>query len=85
MVDSFSSQGLDVQLKILQALPSLLQNYSDELRGELLKAILQLCSSLHSVKNPAVSGTAFATFEQLLSSIFDKVSIEDGEHFAEKL
>ncbi|KAF2496350.1 hypothetical protein BU16DRAFT_460741 [Lophium mytilinum] len=69
--------GLDIQLKILQALPSLLQNYSNELRGELLSLSLQVCSFLQTVKNPAVSNTAAATLQQLVISVFDKVASED--------
>lgn len=70
--------GVDVQLKILQALPALLQNYSNELRGELLSSILQVCSSLQNAKTPAVSNTAAATLQQLVISVFDKVVVEDG-------
>ncbi|EOD52334.1 putative endosomal peripheral membrane protein [Neofusicoccum parvum UCRNP2] len=36
---------LDIQLKILQALPSLIQNYSDDVRNELLSSVLQLVIS----------------------------------------
>ncbi|KAF2761974.1 endosomal peripheral membrane protein-like protein [Pseudovirgaria hyperparasitica] len=71
------SLSLDVQLKVLQTLPSLLANYSSELRGELLAATLTICSSLQAVKTPAVSSTAVATLQQLVSSVFDKVSDED--------
>jgi hypothetical protein len=70
---------LDVQLKILQALPALFQNYSDELHGDLLKAELHVCSTLQTAKTPAVSGTAVATLQQLISSVFEKVAAEDGE------
>ncbi|OCK77869.1 hypothetical protein K432DRAFT_427690 [Lepidopterella palustris CBS 459.81] len=80
VLDAFrecSALGLEIQLKILQALPSLLQNYSNELRGELLSSILQVCSSLQNVKNPAVSNTAAATLQQLVISVFDKVAVED--------
>ncbi|KAF2088976.1 hypothetical protein K490DRAFT_64192 [Saccharata proteae CBS 121410] len=69
--------GLDIQLKTLQALPSLLQNYSEDIRGELLSSLLQVCSSLQNAKNPAVSGTAAATLQQLVISTFEKVAEED--------
>ncbi|EHL03145.1 putative protein MON2 [Glarea lozoyensis 74030] len=62
-----TSAGLDVQLKILQALPSLLQNYADDLKGELLAAS----------KNGIVNNTAAATLQQLVVSVFDKVVAED--------
>lgn len=80
VLDAFrecSSLGLEIQLKILQALPSLLQNYSNELRGELLSSVLQVCSSLQNTKNPVVSNTAAATLQQLVISVFDKVAVED--------
>ena len=69
--------GLDVQLRILQALPSLLQNYSDELEGELLASALQVCASLQSAKAQTVSGVAAATLQQLVTAIFERVSDED--------
>ncbi|KAJ4355070.1 Endocytosis and vacuole integrity protein [Ascochyta clinopodiicola] len=71
-------RGHDIQLKILQALPSLLQNYPSEIRGELLSTVLQICSGLHNAKNPAVSNTAAATLQQLVIAIFDRVTAEDG-------
>lgn len=70
--------GHDIQLKILQALPSLLQNYPAETRGELLSTALQLCSGLHNAKNFAVSNTAAATLQQLVITVFDRVVSEDG-------
>ncbi|KAL1642367.1 Endocytosis and vacuole integrity protein [Diplodia intermedia] len=80
VLDGFrdSSQlSLDIQLKILQALPSLIQNYSDEVRGELLSSVLQVCSTLQTAKNPVASATAAATLQQLVISTFEKVVVED--------
>ncbi|KAH6615274.1 hypothetical protein C7974DRAFT_466279 [Boeremia exigua] len=74
-----ATSGHDVQLKILQALPSLLQNYPNEIRGEPLSTILQICSGLQNIKSPAVSNTAAATLQQLVIAIFDRVAIEDGK------
>lgn len=71
--------GHDIQLKILQALPSLLQHYPSEVRGELLSSVLQICSGLQNTKNPAVSNTAAATLQQLVIAVFDRVTVEDGE------
>jgi len=71
-------QGHDVQLKILQALPSLLQNYPAEVRSDLLSTILQICSGLQNAKNSAVSNTAAATLQQLVITVFDRVVSEDG-------
>ncbi|KAF2657532.1 hypothetical protein K491DRAFT_714379 [Lophiostoma macrostomum CBS 122681] len=67
----------DVQLRILQALPSLLQNYPVEVKGDLLSIALQICSALQTAKNPAVSNTAAATLQQLVISVFDRVVSED--------
>lgn len=69
--------GLDVQLKILQALPSLLQNYADDLKGDLLAAALNICTILQSSKNGIVNNTAAATLQQLVVTVFDKVVSED--------
>ncbi|KAK7426053.1 Endocytosis and vacuole integrity protein [Neonectria magnoliae] len=72
-----ASAGLDVQLKILQALPSLLQNYSSDLQGNLLVTVLNICFTLQSSKNAIVSHTSAATLQQLVVSVFDKVVVED--------
>jgi hypothetical protein len=71
--------GLDVQLKILQALPSLLQNYGTELEGNLLGKALQLCASLQAAKASTVSGVAAATLQQLVTTVFEKVANEDRD------
>ncbi|KAK4506569.1 hypothetical protein PRZ48_000301 [Zasmidium cellare] len=44
--NSCTDLGLDVQLKILQALPSLLQNYAADLEGDLLSGALQLVTTV---------------------------------------
>lgn len=72
-----STAGLDVQLKILQALPSLLQNYSLDLRGDLLVTALNICFTLQGSKNAIVNHTSAATLQQLVVSVFDKVVVED--------
>ncbi|KAF2431142.1 hypothetical protein EJ08DRAFT_649208 [Tothia fuscella] len=71
--------GLEIQLKVLQILPSLQQNYSDDLRGSLIFTLLQTCSILQSSKTPSVSSTAAATLQQLISGLFERLSIEDGK------
>lgn len=76
--NSCTGLSLDIQLKILQALPSLLQNYAEELKGELLASALQVCSALQGVKTPAVSGVAAATLQQLITSVYDQVASEDS-------
>jgi hypothetical protein len=75
--NSCTDLGLDIQLKILQALPSLLQNYATELEGGFLSSALQVCSSLQAVKAATVSGVASATLQQLVSTVFEKVASED--------
>lgn len=80
-VEAFQSctdLGLDVQLKVLQALPSLVQNYADDLKGDLLSGALQVCSSLQAAKVQTVSGVAAATLQQLVTTVFDRVAAEDA-------
>ncbi|OHW90404.1 endosomal peripheral membrane protein [Colletotrichum incanum] len=72
-----TSAGLDVQLKILQALPSLLQNYAADLKGDLLITALNICFILQTSKNAIVNNTSAATLQQLVVSVFDKVVTED--------
>ncbi|KAL8653985.1 MAG: hypothetical protein Q9226_003617 [Calogaya cf. arnoldii] len=69
---------LDVQLKVLQALPSLLQNYAENLKGRLLTHAFQVCFSLHGSKTAVVSNTAAASLQQLLAFAFENVAAEDG-------
>ncbi len=74
-----TSAGLDVQLKILQSLPSLLQNYAEHLKGDLLAEALNICSILQASKNGMVNNTAAATLQQLVVAVFDKVVAEDSK------
>ncbi|OQO04930.1 hypothetical protein B0A48_07948 [Cryoendolithus antarcticus] len=82
-LDSCADLGLEVQFKILQALPSLVQNYADDLYGDLLGSTLQVCASLQATKVRTVSGVAAATLQQLLASVFEKVNEEDATNDAE--
>jgi hypothetical protein len=59
-------------------LPSLLQNYTEDLHGELIGTVLEISATLQASKTAAVGNTAAATLQQLLLSIFEKVSSEDG-------
>ncbi|ORY61759.1 endosomal peripheral membrane protein [Pseudomassariella vexata] len=72
-----TTSGLDVQLKILQALPTLLQNYSADIKGDLLVTALNICFVLQTSKNGIVNNTSAATLQQLVVSVFDKVVAED--------
>ncbi|KAJ9632832.1 Endocytosis and vacuole integrity protein [Knufia peltigerae] len=72
------SSGYDPQLKILQTLPSLLQLYGDDLREDLLARTLEICAALQSSKTVIVSHTATATFEQLVSTVFEQAWQKKG-------
>ncbi|KAE8404031.1 hypothetical protein BDV37DRAFT_122902 [Aspergillus pseudonomiae] len=74
-----TSLSLDIQLKILQSLPSLLQHYSNDLGGELLVTTLEICATLQASKTLALSSTAAATLQQLIVSTFERVLIEDSQ------
>lgn len=67
-----------MQLKILQSLPSLLQMYGSEIHGQLIGITFEICSALQTAKQAVVSNTATATFQQLVSSVFEKVAEEDS-------
>jgi Dimerisation and cyclophilin-binding domain of Mon2/Guanine nucleotide exchange factor in Golgi transport N-terminal len=71
--------GLDIQLKILQTLPSLLQNYAEQVNGNSLFTVLQICSSLQSSKTSTVSSTSAATLQQLIASLYEKLVVEDNK------
>ncbi|KAL8704823.1 MAG: hypothetical protein Q9201_002055 [Fulgogasparrea decipioides] len=76
--ESQLAAALEVQLKVLQALPSLLQNYGSGLKGKLLISAYQICFLLHGSKIAVVSNTAAASLQQLLAFTFEKFSAEDG-------
>lgn len=67
----------DIQLRILQCLPALMQNYNKSITNSQLLKLLGICSSLTSSnKSTVVINTASATLQQLFSNVYDK--IEDG-------
>ncbi|KAI5293804.1 hypothetical protein KEM52_005193, partial [Ascosphaera acerosa] len=66
--------GVDVQLRVLQTLPSLFQYYADQIEGDTLVTTFDLCAKLQGSKVAAVSNTAAATVQQLVSSIFEKAA-----------
>ena len=68
----------EIQLKILQTLPSLLQLYSSDIRGPLLAVALEICDTLQGSKTTVISSTAEATFQQLVTTVYDRVSSEDS-------
>lgn len=73
-----SRLSFDIQLKVLQSLPSLLQNYGTYLEGDLQAKTIEICIILQQVKSLPVSSTAYATLQQVISSVFEKVEKEDG-------
>jgi len=55
-----------------------LQNYATSLEDDLQAKLLEVCNKLQQVKTSAVSSTASATLQQLVSFLFEKVEAEDG-------
>ena len=70
-----SNQGVEIQLKILQTLVSLLSNSA--VHGSLLADLLLMCFRLQDSKVGVVSSTAAATSRQLVMLIFEGVVAED--------
>ncbi|KIL71464.1 hypothetical protein M378DRAFT_65148 [Amanita muscaria Koide BX008] len=70
------SQGVDIQLRILQTLVSLTMNFP-AIHGDLLGDALLLCFKLQESKIVVVSSTAAATLRQLVMSVVEKMVIED--------
>ncbi|CAG8443203.1 6201_t:CDS:10 [Funneliformis caledonium] len=75
-LNDIMSQGVEIQLKILQTVPPLLSNYQ-ALHGDLLAEALLICFRLHDSKIVVVNNTAAATLRQLVINIFEKVQEED--------
>jgi hypothetical protein len=88
------SQGVDIQLRILQTLVSLITNFPSihgELLGEVrsvypsrylsdyLPKALLLCFKLQDSRIAVVSSTAAATLRQLVMFIFEKMVNEDRQ------
>ncbi|KAG5438487.1 hypothetical protein PCANB_002591 [Pneumocystis canis] len=67
----------EIQLKILQILPILLTNYSNQLVGDLLSEIFKICFTLQNSKYTVVQNTASATLRQLVILVFDRAARED--------
>ncbi|EAU83566.2 hypothetical protein CC1G_07939 [Coprinopsis cinerea okayama7 len=70
------SQGVDIQLRILQTLVSLIPNFPN-IHDELLGDALLLCFKLQESRIAVVSSTAAATLRQLLMFVVDKMVNED--------
>ncbi|KAF5350099.1 hypothetical protein D9756_009239 [Leucocoprinus leucothites] len=70
------SQGVDIQLRILQTLVSLIPNFP-HIHGDLLADALLLCFKLQESRIAVVSSTAAATLRQLVMFVVDKMITED--------
>ncbi|TFK22523.1 hypothetical protein FA15DRAFT_757922 [Coprinopsis marcescibilis] len=70
------SQGVDIQLRILQTLVSLIPNFP-KIHDELLGDALLLCFKLQESRIAVVSSTAAATLRQVLMFVVDKMVNED--------
>lgn len=71
------SQNVEVQLKVLQALPPMLQNYTDYLGGEAIGKMLLIASELQASRSGVVHGTAAAALQQLVVAMYEKITAED--------
>lgn len=71
--------GLGIQLKILQALPALLYNFSSDLDDTLVVDLLAVCSELLGTnKVNMVHNAAYATLQQLITGVFDRIELPDN-------
>lgn len=71
-----SRADVDVHLKVLQVVSSLLSTYHS-IHDQLLSKTLQLCFKLQESRIAVVSSTAAATLRQAVMIIFEKVKDED--------
>lgn len=66
-----NSLPLDCQLKILQTIPALMQNY--KIHGQNFLLLVAILCLLMNSGSSALSNTASATIQQVFSSLFDKL------------
>ncbi|KAI9254748.1 hypothetical protein EDC94DRAFT_678828 [Helicostylum pulchrum] len=71
-----SVHGVEIQLKILQTVLPLLNNYRS-VHDDILAEALLICFRLQDSKIVVVNNTAAATLRQLVIFVFDKVAKED--------
>ncbi|WWC92223.1 uncharacterized protein L201_007177 [Kwoniella dendrophila CBS 6074] len=72
-LSSVANQAVEIQLKILQTLLSIL-TYNEDVHGEVLGNALLLCFKLQESRVSVVSSTAAATLRQAVMLIFDRLS-----------
>ncbi|BEJ02954.1 hypothetical protein CcaverHIS641_0101290 [Cutaneotrichosporon cavernicola] len=73
---SVAGQAVDIQLKILQTLLSIL-TYCKDMHGDTLGTALLLCFKLQDSRVSVVSSTAAATLRQAIMVVFDRVAATD--------
>lgn len=83
-LSSVSGQAVDIQLKILQTLLSIL-TYCKDMHGDTLGTALLLCFKLQDSRVNVVSSTAAATLRQAIMLVFDRVAAADDDGTAPTL
>ncbi|KAI5479516.1 endosomal peripheral membrane protein [Pseudohyphozyma bogoriensis] len=84
-LEAIIPQGVEIQLKILQTLVSLLTSPSPTssqgvlVQGEDLGVALELSHRLSTSKIPVVASTASATLRQLFMFVFERLPLEDSK------
>ncbi|GHJ88999.1 hypothetical protein NliqN6_5401 [Naganishia liquefaciens] len=78
-LDSVVNQGVDIQLKVLQTILSVL-TYCGDVHGDVLGNALLISFKLHEAKPTVVNSTAAATLRQAIMLIFERVVAEDKQH-----
>lgn len=72
--------GVEIQLKILQFLPVLVQKYGQTMVGDTVINLLEVCVILQAPNKIAVVvNTASATLQQLLVTLFERVPYCEGQ------
>ncbi|ODV77974.1 uncharacterized protein CANTADRAFT_7444 [Suhomyces tanzawaensis NRRL Y-17324] len=80
-----SNLAVDIQLRILQCLPTLMQTYGAHVKGDTLINLLRICSSLTTSNKPTVViNTASAMLQQVFSNVFDEERANHNKENPEK-
>lgn len=80
-----SASGEEIQVKLLQLLPSFCQLYAFYINDKILSKLLLICSNLQGAnKTPLIVNTAQATFTQLLDISFAKVDSASAPQLEQK-
>lgn len=73
-LNTVSGQAVEIQLKILQTLLSIL-TYCKDMHGDVLGTAFLLCFKLQDSRVSVVSSTAAATLRQAIMVVFDRISV----------